>query len=86
MPMSNSERLLKCAERINWFVENQCDIRNDVIMPYAHTISVLVSFIQYYKGDSGVFITELEDTLSRAEADCKPEDAHHFVYDQDFKI
>lgn len=86
MPMSNSERLLKCAERINWFVENHRDLRNDVIMPYAHTISVLVSCIEHFKGDSDVFITELEDTLSRVEAVCKPEDAHHFVYDQDFKI
>jgi len=84
--MSNIERLLKCAERIEWFIENKRDIRAEALLPYANTISVLVACIEHYKDVPDVLIAELEDVISRAEGDCKPEDADHFVYDQDFKL
>ena len=84
--MSNIERLLKCAERIEWFIENNRDTRAEALLPYANTISVLVTCIEHYKDVPDVLIAELEDVITRAESDCKPEDADHFVYDQDFKL
>lgn len=86
MPLSNADRLAVCAERMHWFEQNERDIRKDKFMPYLLAVNILITQMEKIKDIPDDLIDALERVLKKAEQDCQPEDAHAFVYDENFKL
>lgn len=86
MKIADRDRMIMINKKIEWFVDNQYDIRLDVIGPLLVVLYRLLDIIYAQQVCNEEDIDKLEKVLHKAETLIMPEDAYLYKYDPDYKI
>lgn len=86
MKIADRDRLIMIDKKIEWFVDNQYDIRLDIVGPLLYTIYRLLDKVYIQQVCDENDISKLENLLREAEISIMPEDAHLYKYDPHYKL
>lgn len=86
MRIADRDRLVAINKKIEWFVDNQYDIRLDVVGPLLFVLHNLLERVYAQKVCDENDMAKLEHILSKAEKTIMPDDAYLFKYDPYYKL